>query len=171
MITEPLIAHKPERRTATIHLVVPPMDMPKYMDPAIQEVLQVLAEQGVKPMGPLFSYHHRRPADTFEFEIGFAVNGEVKPQGRVKPSTLPASRVVSSLYTGPYEGLGGAWGELERWVADLRRCRYRWQSGCWGRVNQGWRARRVTSYSANSGHTYQLPRHWIQKSRAARNGF
>ena len=116
MITEPLITHKPERRTATIHLVVPPMDMPKYMDPAIQEVLQVLAEQGVKPMGPLFSYHHRRPADTFEFEIGFAVNGEVKPQGRVKPSTLPASRVVSSLYTGPYEGLGGAWGELERWV-------------------------------------------------------
>lgn len=116
MLSEPLIAHKPERRTATIHLVVPPMDLPRYMDPAIQEVLQVLAEQGVKPVGPMFSYHHRRPSDTFEFELGFPVNDDVKPQGRVKPSILPASRVVSSLYTGPYEGLGGAWGELERWV-------------------------------------------------------
>ena len=116
MLSEPLVTQKPERRTATIHLVVPPMDLPTYMDPAIQEVLQVLAEQGLEPAGPLFSYHHRRPSDTFEFELGFPVNGEVKPQGRVKSSTLPASRVVSSLYTGPYEGLGGAWGELERWV-------------------------------------------------------
>lgn len=118
IISAPRIVDKPAVNMASIHLVVPPMDMPKHMDPAIQEVLQVLGSQGLSPAGPMFSYHHRRPSDTFDFEIGFPVDGTVKPEGRVKPGTIPASRVASALYTGPYEGLGAAWGELERWVRE-----------------------------------------------------
>ena len=39
----------------------------------IQEVLQAITEQGMQPAGPLVAHHHRRPTDTFEFEIGFPV--------------------------------------------------------------------------------------------------
>lgn len=116
MISTPQLVVTEERATASIHLVVPCMDMPKHMDPAITEILQVLAHQGMAPVGPMFSYHYRRPSDTFDFEIGFPVAKAIKESGRVKNSKLPAERVVRSIYQGPYEGLAQAWPELQTWV-------------------------------------------------------
>jgi effector-binding domain-containing protein len=68
------------------------------------------------PTGPMFSYHYRRPSDTFDFEIGFPVAKAIQPAGRVMNSKLPAERVVRSVYEGPYEGLSQAWPELQTWV-------------------------------------------------------
>lgn len=115
-IAAPEIIRTTEQRTAVIRLKIPGKDMPKYMDPAIQELLKVLKEQGLHPVGPMFSYHLRRPSDTFEFELGFPVDGEVVGQGRVIPSVLPAERVARTVYQGPYEGLAVAWPRLSGWV-------------------------------------------------------
>lgn len=118
MITPPAIVTTTAVPAATIHLVIPGMDMPKHMDPAIQEIIHVLAEQGLHPAGPMFSYHHRRPSDTFDFEIGFPVTKAIVESGRVKNGVLPAARVVRSVYQGPYEQLAGAWRALEKWVKE-----------------------------------------------------
>ncbi|MEZ4739753.1 MAG: GyrI-like domain-containing protein [Flavobacteriales bacterium] len=120
MNTPPEIVTSEEQTTAVIHLVVPGKDMPKYMDPAIQEVLKVMADQGQAPAGPMFSYHHRRPSDTFDFELGFPVAKPITPTGRVVSGTLPAEKVVRSVYQGPYEALGSAWGELQAWVRERK---------------------------------------------------
>lgn len=104
--------------TAVIHLVITGRDMPKYMDPAVQEILETLKEQGLQPAGPMFSYHHRRPSDTFDFELGFPVGRAVTPTGRVMNGTLPSEMVARSVYQGSYEGLGAAWGELDRWISE-----------------------------------------------------
>jgi len=64
----------------------------------------------------MFSYHHRRPSDTFDFEIGFPVERSVKAVGRVRNSTLPAVKVARAVYQGPYEGLAQAWSALQEWV-------------------------------------------------------
>ena len=118
MNTMPEIITTNEQPTAVIHLVIPGRDMPKYMDPAIQEILKTLKDQGLQPAGPLFSYHHRRPSDTFDFEIGFPVAKAIKPVGRVVNGELPAGKVVRSVYQGPYDGLGEAWGGLQGWVRE-----------------------------------------------------
>ena len=120
MNTTPTIVETQEQPTAVIHLVIPGRDMPKYMDPAIQEILKTLADQGMQPTGPMFSYHHCRPSDTFNFEIGFPVEKAIKASGRVVNGTLPAERVVRSVYQGPYEALGDAWGELQAWVREQK---------------------------------------------------
>jgi len=120
MITAPELITTPEQATASIHLVIPAMEMGRYMDPAIQEIIKVITEQGVSITGPMFSYHHRRPSDTFEFEIGFPVSKDVKEEGRVKNSTLPAALVARAVYQGPYEQLGEAWGELQSWVRERK---------------------------------------------------
>ncbi|MBK7944611.1 MAG: GyrI-like domain-containing protein [Flavobacteriales bacterium] len=120
MITPPELASTTEQATASIHLVIAAREMGKYMDPAIQEIIKVITEQGVSITGPMFSYHHRRPSDTFEFEIGFPVSKDVKEEGRVKNSTLPAVKVARAVYQGPYEQLGEAWGELQSWVRKLK---------------------------------------------------
>ncbi len=120
MITPPELTTTTEVPTATIHLVVPGREMPKYMDPAIREIIQVLADQGLQPMGPMFSYHHRRPSDTFDFEIGFPVQQRIEEKGRVKNGALPAERVARSVYQGPYEGLAEAWPTLTAWVREQK---------------------------------------------------
>lgn len=120
MNTTPEIISTKEQRTAVIHLVIPGRDMPKYMDPAIQEILKVLKDQKLEPEGPMFSYHHRRPSDTFDFELGFPVNGSFKPVGRVLHGTLPGEKVVRSVYQGPYEQMGEAWTELQTWVRERK---------------------------------------------------
>ncbi len=102
--------------TAVIPLLIPCQDMGKYMDPAIQEVIKTIMGQGHRITGPLFSFHKRRPSDIFDFEIGFPVSQAVRPAGRVINSALPAVKVVRSVYQGPYDGLGPAWGEMEAWV-------------------------------------------------------
>ena len=118
MITTPGVITTQEVITAAIPLVIPGRDMPKYMDPAIQEIIKTLADQGMRPTGPMFSYHHRRPADTFDFEIGFPVSKAIKSEGRVVNSKLPAVKVVRSVYQGPYEGLAQAWPALQKWVRE-----------------------------------------------------
>ncbi|HMC96473.1 MAG TPA: GyrI-like domain-containing protein [Flavobacteriales bacterium] len=116
MITAPEVVTTKEVATAVIPLVVPGREMPKYMDPAIQELIKTITGQGITISGPMFSYHHRRPSDTFDFEIGFPVSKAVKPEGRVINGKLPAVQVVRSVYQGPYEGLAQAWPELQEWV-------------------------------------------------------
>jgi effector-binding domain-containing protein len=118
MITAPELTTTTEQPAATIHLVIPGRDMPKHMDPAIQEILKVLADQGLQPAGPMFSYHHRRPSDTFDFEIGFPVAQAIDEQGRVKSGSLPAERVARCIYQGPYERLSEAWPKLQEWVRE-----------------------------------------------------
>ena len=116
MISPPEVITTQEVATAAIHLLIPCQDMGKYMDPAIQEVIKTITGQGIQITGPMFSYHHRRPGDTFDFEIGFPVNKAIKEEGRVKNSKLPAVKVVRSVYQGPYEGLAQAWPALQQWV-------------------------------------------------------
>ena len=118
MITPPEVITTKETITAVIPLLIPGRDMPKYMDPAIQEIIKVITAQGVRIAGPMFSYHHRRPSDTFDFEIGFPVSQSITPEGRVINSKLPSVQVVRSVYQGPYEGLAQAWPALQKWVRE-----------------------------------------------------
>ena len=116
MITAPEVIMTQEITTAVIPLMIPCQDMGKYMDPAIQEIIKIINGQGIRITGPMFSYHKRRPSDSFDFEIGFPVSGAIKEEGRVINSKLPAVRVVRSVYQGPYDALGTAWGEVQKWV-------------------------------------------------------
>lgn len=86
------------------------------MGPAIAEIMFTIAAQGVTLAGPCFSYHQKRPSDTFDFEVGFPVSRPITPAGRVKMSKLPAAKIVRTTYQCGYEGLGVAWSEFCAWI-------------------------------------------------------
>jgi effector-binding domain-containing protein len=88
------------------------------MGPAIGEVMGAIAAQGVAPAGPVFSHHFRMDPDVFDFEVGVPVTRPVADTGRVRVSELPAATVARTVYQGPYEGLGAAWGEFGTWIAS-----------------------------------------------------
>jgi effector-binding domain-containing protein len=117
MIEPPRIVQSAAQRTAVIRLTIPRDQIQSVMGPSIGEVMAAVAAQGISPTGPVFSYHLRMDPNVFDFEVGVPVAEPVSPAGRVKPGQLPATRVAQTVYHGPYEGLGAAWGQFSAWIA------------------------------------------------------
>lgn len=117
MIDTPDLRNTAEQRTAVIRITVPRSEIQIAMGPGYQELMDTLKAQGVQPAGPWFTHHLRMDPEVFDFELSVPVDVVVKPVGRVQPGSLPASRVAHTVYHGPYEGLGEAWGAFEAWIA------------------------------------------------------
>jgi effector-binding domain-containing protein len=100
------------QQAAVLHVTVPRDQIQEVMGPAITEVIEAVIAQGIGPAGPVFAHHFEMQPGTFNFEVGVPVTAPVQPSGRVKAGALPAATVGRTIYTGPYEGLGDAWGEF-----------------------------------------------------------
>jgi effector-binding domain-containing protein len=116
MIDTPKITQTNVLHTAMIHLTVPRDEIQKVMGPGIAEVNAAVAAQGIKVAGPWLTHHLKMDPKVWDFEICVPVASPVSATGRVKPGKLPASKVARTVYHGPYEGLGEAWGELGAWI-------------------------------------------------------
>jgi effector-binding domain-containing protein len=116
VIDTPQIVQTDRRITAVIRFTSPRAEIQKVMGPGIAEVMAAVADQGLTPAGPIFSYHLKMDPETFDFEVGVPVPKPVSAVGRVKASQLPAAKVARTVYHGPYEGLTSAWGEFDAWI-------------------------------------------------------
>jgi effector-binding domain-containing protein len=116
MIDTPKITNTTAQPTAQIRLTVDRSEIQNVMGPGIQEVMGAVEAQGVGAAGPWFTHHLRMDPKVFDFEICVPVKSPIQAAGRVKPGSLPAARVARTVYHGPYERLGDAWGEFGRWI-------------------------------------------------------
>ena len=130
MLDEPQIVTTEARHAAVIRLTIPRDEIRTVMGPAMGEVMAAVAAAGLAPTGPMFSHHFRMDPGIFDFEVGVPVASPITASGRVQPGELPAKTVVRTVYHGPYEELGAAWGEFMDWIeakglkpaADLWEC-------------------------------------------------
>lgn len=129
MIDTPKIVDTEAKLTAVIHLEIPRDQMATQFEPAMEELLSVLATQQIEPQGAVFAYHFRMPPGRFDLEVGFFVDATVVATGRVTASQLPATKVARTIYTGPYEGLHDAWGQFNAWLdsQDIKRAEELWE--------------------------------------------
>lgn len=116
MLDKPQIVQSDSQQAAVIRFTIPRAEIHQVMGPAFGELFSTLTAQGITPAGPFFSHHFRMDPQVFDFELGVPVDKPVTPTGRVKLGELPAAKVVRTVYTGPYEGLGDAWGEFDRLI-------------------------------------------------------
>ena len=116
MLDKPRIVQTGAQLTAIIRLTIPREEIRSVMSPEIAELMAAVAAQGMVPAGPVFSHHLRMDPGIFDFEIGVPVTAAVSAAGRVTASQLPAATVARTVYHGPYEGLGSAWGEFNAWI-------------------------------------------------------
>lgn len=115
MIDRPKVVQYEGRPAAVVHLELPRDELKTEMAPAINEVLAVLAGQGVSPAGPLFAHHLTQSNEKFDLEVGFPVTEVINEAGRVQSSRLPSGAMAHSCHIGPYEGLFSAWREFDEW--------------------------------------------------------
>ncbi|MDB6004442.1 MAG: transcriptional activator ligand binding domain protein [Prosthecobacter sp.] len=114
MLDQPTAPITTEAQTAAvIHITVPRDQIQEVMGPAIQEVIAAVQAQNIGPTGPVFAHHFGMAPGIFNFEVGVPVSGAVQPVGRVKAGEIPGTTIVRTVYTGPYEGLGEAWGDFQ----------------------------------------------------------
>ncbi len=116
MIDAPKITQSVAQLTAVIHVTIPRDEIRDVMGPGLTELMSTVIEQGIAPVGPWFSHHLKMPSEIFDFEISVPVSAPVTATGRVKPARLPAVKLARTVYHGPYEGLGDAWGTLMSWI-------------------------------------------------------
>lgn len=112
MLSPLTVLQNEARPAAVIHITVPREKIQEVMGAAIQEAMSAATAQGIGPAGPVFAHHFDMTPGIFNFEVGVPVSGPVTPAGRVKQSQLPGGKVARTIYTGPYEGLGDAWGDF-----------------------------------------------------------
>lgn len=117
MIEAPQIIETTKQLTAYIHLTIPREEIRHVMEPGLNEVMGVLADQGVEPSGPWFTHHLRLEPGIFDFEICVPVETRIQPAGRVQAGEWAAMEVARTIYQGPYGGLAGAWKEFNEWIS------------------------------------------------------
>lgn len=119
-IEPPQFVEVPETMVACLPIVVARALIAPVMDSGVRELFATLKAQGIEPQGPWFTHHRIIDPAIFDFSICVPVVLEVEPVGRVRPGLLPATRVVRTIYRGPYEKLGEAWGLFRAWITDER---------------------------------------------------
>jgi uncharacterized protein YndB with AHSA1/START domain/effector-binding domain-containing protein len=113
----PRIAQMTARPIAVLRFTIPRREIQSVMGAGRRELMAGLAAQGVAPAGPWFSHHLRMVPDIYDFEIGRPVAAPIAAAGQVRPAQWPAGIAAQALHLGAYEGLGAAWGALDRWIA------------------------------------------------------
>ncbi|HQQ70882.1 MAG TPA: GyrI-like domain-containing protein [Alicycliphilus sp.] len=112
-----IIDISPARTTAVIRVHCPREELPCTMGRGVRELLDRIRAQGVQTMGPLFTHHLRGPTDSFDCEVGVAVDHPVGPVGHVYPGLWPVMHAARTLYRGRYEDLPQGWSDLRAWIA------------------------------------------------------
>ncbi len=104
--------------TATVRGVVATAELAGFFDRAFTALNEVLAAQGVAPVGPAFGLYRGPLGETADVEVGFPVDGAVRPERDVRPSTLPGGRVARLVHAGGFDGLSTSWERLGSWIAE-----------------------------------------------------
>lgn len=118
LIDPPEITQSEATKTAFVHVTVPREQIRLVVDPALRELRMALAGQGIKPTGPWFTHHLKFDPKVFDFRVCLPIAKDFTPTGRVQPGQMDGRKIARTIYRGPYENLGAAWGVFGTWLKD-----------------------------------------------------
>jgi effector-binding domain-containing protein len=116
MLETPQIIETEARPIAVLPLKIAKNEIQKLMGPGLAELKAAVAAQGILLAGPWFTHHLRMFDEGWDYEIGVPVERPVAALGRIHGRLSPVFRAARTVYHGPYEGLGAAWGEFNAWI-------------------------------------------------------
>lgn len=96
----------------------PMTQMRDLFDSTFQALFSAVGTQGLRPIGPAFSLHHRLPTDTCDIEVGIPVDRPLEASLStdsgitLTPSVLPAGAIAITSHLGAYDQLDQAWGQF-----------------------------------------------------------
>lgn len=109
-----------EQPTAIMSTTLVVEEIGPWLGRAYSSVAASLAAQETHPVGPPFARYHRHADGHFDVEAGFPVTEPIKPDGEVRPSSLPGGTAATAMYVGPYDGMQPVYEALTSWVDEQR---------------------------------------------------
>ncbi len=103
---------------------VPAAQIGPQMGESLGKVFQYVMSHGGQPAGPPYSRYYNFGEPTVDFESGMPLVAPIAPGDGLQATEIPGLsatevpglRGVTTVYTGPYDGLGQAWQELYAWL-------------------------------------------------------
>ena len=121
MLAEPRFDDRGELPYVPVRQQVAMHDIPAVLPPLVDEVLDWLKEQNVKPNGaPFFRYLHLDEQGQLLTEVGVPIAGVTINDSRFRSGAFPAGHYLAALHTGPYDRLSKARSALEEWKEKAR---------------------------------------------------
>jgi effector-binding domain-containing protein len=91
-------------------------DLPQLFGTGYGAIVQYLGELGEHPTGPPFAAYYNMDMADLDVELGFPVPHQVEGRGEIQTGTIPAGKVATCLYTGPYSEIEQAYNALMSWM-------------------------------------------------------
>jgi effector-binding domain-containing protein len=101
----------------SIRTRTPVENLPQVLGQAYGKVMQEMGALGEQPCGYPFVIYYNMDMQALDIEVGFPVSGPLPVQGEVQSGTIPAGKVATCLYVGPYPEMAAAYEELNAWIA------------------------------------------------------
>lgn len=113
------IKKQPAQPVMSIRARTPVQNLPMVLGKAFGDVATYIGEQGQQPQGPPFVAYYNMNMEDLDIEIGFPVLKKLPGKGEVKASEIPAGKVATCVYTGPYgEEMKAAYEALAKRVEE-----------------------------------------------------
>jgi len=94
-------------------------NLPDVLGKGFGDVVNYIIGQGAQPQGPPFVAYYNLDMENLDIEIGFPVAKKLLGAGEIKAGDIPAGKVATCVYTGPYgEGMRAAYEALGKLVAE-----------------------------------------------------
>ncbi len=101
-----------------IHTTTPVQNLPQTLGQGYQTIMEYLGELQNQPAGAPFVAYYNMDMANLDIDIGFPVNGSLPAKGSIQSSKLPAGRIATCEYTGPYPEMAGAYDELNQFIKE-----------------------------------------------------
>jgi effector-binding domain-containing protein len=96
-------------------------DLPMVLGKAFGDVAMAIGEQGQQPQGPPFVAYYNMDMQDLDIEVGFPAGKKLQAKGDVRPGEIPAGKMATCVYTGPYgDGMKAAYEALGKYVEEKR---------------------------------------------------
>ncbi len=92
--------------------------LPQVIGEGYMRIAQYLQEIGEQPAGVPYTAYFNLDMQNMEIEIGFPVSKPLPDTEQIKAGELPAGKVVSASYKGPYSAMESGYNEIFKFIAE-----------------------------------------------------
>jgi len=111
------ILEKPEQPILSIRIRTSVSDLPKHIGAGYGKMEEYIKKEGKFLSGiPFVAFHSFDDMTDMDVEIGFPIAAPLSGADEIKAGVIPAGKVVSCMYLGPYSQMESLYNEIMDWL-------------------------------------------------------
>jgi effector-binding domain-containing protein len=93
-------------------------NLPQELGKVYEAVYKYISEIGAKPLDSVFTAYYNMDMEDLDIEAGVTVSEAVEGRGEILSSEIPAGKMASCMYKGPYSGMGPVYDGMNKWMSE-----------------------------------------------------